>query len=217
MALFDEIPGYREAIQSEVLIRDASFLPVTETLCGFEVRPMLFEDYLALRLVRSPFLVGGEPTPADIRSFMWRLSPDYHPTAHKARRKLMRRLMDVLPPPEPILPFRWCARRWARRAVSAFGKQGELLIAIRAYVEDAFQDWPSSKSEGETVPYYSDGVAIVATLAREYGWSEDAIMRLKMKKLLQYLKEIRHHAGAKVLFNKSDLVKSRWLESQNKN
>jgi hypothetical protein len=217
MSFFDDIPGYRDAIRRESFIRDASFLPVNEKLAGFEVRPMTLSDYLSLRLIGSPFLVGGDPTPADIRGFLWRLSPQYSTNSRRARWRHMRKCRAFIPPAEPLLRFPWSLKRWAKKTVQALELQGNVLIAIRAYVEDTFQDWPSSKGQGENVSYYSDAASIVASLAREYGWTESAILALPMRRLLQYLKEIRHQGGAKVLFNRSDAIKDRYLADQNKN
>ena len=58
-----EIPGYREAVARERLARDASFMPVTETVAGFELVPMTLRQYLILSLMRSPLLTGDTPGP----------------------------------------------------------------------------------------------------------------------------------------------------------
>jgi hypothetical protein len=218
VSLLDEIPGYREAVQRESFVRDSAFQPVTESLCGFEVRQMAFRDYLALRLIGSPFLVGGEPKPQDVRAFLWRMSPTYH-TGHGswwARQRIMRRCRAMLPPAHPMIPTTRAANRWARRALKAVALQGELLISIRTYMADTMQDWPSGGGAGG-IAFFSDGVVIVGMVAREYHWTQDQILGCPMKLLLQYLKEIKQAHGCRVMRNPSDSVTAQYLNEQNRN
>lgn len=217
MSLIDEIPGYREAVRAESFNRDRAFIPVAENVCGFALRPMLFGDYLALRLICSPFLVGGEPAPSDIRALLWRMSPEYAASDLKKRRNLMNRCLAFLPPPEPWIKTKRSLKRWAEKTVKALELQGKIILGLKSYVDAACQDWPGTNSGAvDAVHYYSDGASIIAMIAREYGWSESSILALPMSRLLQYVKEIKSQAGAKVLFNPSDIYRQRYAESLNK-
>lgn len=154
MSLLDSIPGYRDAVERESFIRDAAFLPITQNLCGFEVRQMTLEDFLAFRILKSPFLVGGEPTEADARAFLWRMSPTYQEGNLRARRRVMRKCLAFLAPREPIIQTKRSMRRWAARTVKALELFGNVLIAIREYIGDSLQDWGSHRQAGESVAYF---------------------------------------------------------------
>ena len=70
MTLCDQIPGLREAIEAEQHIRDTSFLPLPESVCGFDVKPLTLRHVLMLGAVGSPFMRGGHPMPHDIGAFL---------------------------------------------------------------------------------------------------------------------------------------------------
>lgn len=70
MTLTDQIPGLREAIEAEQHIRDTSFLPLPESVCGFDVKPLTLRHVLMLGAVGSPFIRGGNPLPSDIGAFL---------------------------------------------------------------------------------------------------------------------------------------------------
>ena len=59
--------------------------------------------------------------------------------------------------------------------------------------------------------------SLVDTLAREYGWAEQAILSLPMSALFQYVRVIVSRNDSKTpQFNKlTDAAKNRWLESVN--
>lgn len=206
---------YAEAVRRENYVREVAPHGLNENLCGFEVRPMKFIDFLALRLVRSPFLVGGDPDPKSVRAFLWRMSPEYSPDDLSARRKFMKRCRAFLPPDPPLIPIPWLMRRWAKRKLAALDLFGRLLKEIRVYASDMLQDWGSSKQQGNGVPYISNEVEIVGMIAREYKWSRKDILNLEMPVLLQHVKEIRMANGQKATFNPSDRFTFEWLKKRN--
>ena len=217
---------YAEAVRRENWVRESAPHGLTENLCGFEVRQMTFLDFLALRLVRSPFL-GGEFAPeakrenrdflvAAVRQFLWRLSPTYTPKNGMDRARFMRRCRVFLPPLPPLFKTDRALARWAKREVAALAKLGEVLKAIREYVSDTLQDWGASKGKGG-ITYISNEVEIVGMIAREYKWSRKDILALEMKILLQHVKEIRMANGQKASFNRSDEISFKWLNERNRN
>ena len=207
--LVELIPGYRAAVDTEQLSRDASFLPITETVGGFELRPLTLRDYITLRMMRSPLICGGTPSPGQLAAFLWLLSPSHRPGltlgAFLNRRLFLRRCKYFLPSSNR-------ADRPERMANAA-----RLLVAIRAYVEEAFQDRPPTKARGWIEDYYSDAAALCGMLAREYGWSEKAVLDMPMKRIFQYLNEIKAANGSKSpLCNPSDRIKSEFMAKINR-
>jgi hypothetical protein len=196
------IPGYQAALEREALVRDASFLPVTETVAGFECVPMTLRHFITLRMMRSPFLFGTTPSPEDIAAFLWLLSPAYKPGTSLRTRWNRRRLIV----------------KTAAKLSTATGA-AKLVHAIRDYVEDSLQDMqPIGEPVGCVhVAHFSDAAAMCASFGREFGWAEEAILQMPMKRLLQYTKEMRTaHGGKTPLCNPSDRVRSEWMETLNK-
>lgn len=218
-----DIPGYKDALEREALVRDASFLPVTERVAGHELVPMTLRHFLILRVMRSPFLFGGTPTPEQLGAFLWLLSPHYSHRltliARWHRSRIMRKLRKLLLPVAPLWHTKRNSARHERRIKLALFRAYELVTGLRDYVEENLQDMqPHGTPVGSVlVEHYSDGAAICATFAREYGWSEEAVLSLPMSRLLQYTKEIRLHHGTKTpLCNPSDAVRAKWMEDQNR-
>jgi len=212
-----EIPGYKEAVAAERLAREVSFLPITETVAGFELVPMTLRQYLVLSLMKSPLLMGQTPGPGNLLDFLWLLHPNYNPKGGRHKRQLVRRLRRCIPPVGAIWDFEWLKAKRQRRIDLAVYRLTKLVVGLRNYVSETLQDWqPSNIPEGTVqIDHYSDGAAICATFAREYGWSQETTLNMPMKQLLQYLKEIKTHNGSKIpLCNPSDRIKAKWLEEQ---
>jgi len=206
-----ELPAYRDAVGREGFVREAAFQEVTENVAGFECRPLRLRDYLALRATQHPLLIGGEVSPGQLLGFLWLLSPGYDPSAARLRKKFYRR-SGLVPPKKPLLRLPGLMRLWRWRTLSVLERAGEVLSAARAYIDEALQDWPGSTMQGQDAVYYGEGVAICARLGREYGWAEDLVLDLPMKRVLQYVKEIVSlDRGPAALANPSDQVKADFI------
>src|ERR1044071_529743 len=213
-----DIPGYREAVAKERLAREASFMPITETVGGFELVSMTLRQFLILSTMRSPLLTNETPTPIDLATFLWLLNPHYTPWGGFHRWLMLRKLRRCVTPPTPLWTSKRITARHERRVNLALFRAAKLVEAVRGYVVETLQDWqPSNSPSGVVmVDHYSDGVAICAAMAREYHWSQEEVLNLPMKRLLQYLKEIRVHNGSKIpLCNPSDHIRAQWLEQVN--
>lgn len=202
-----QVPAIREAVEKQDLVRDVSFLGLTETIGGIEVLPMSFRHVLWLELKRSPFIGHGQLTPAtlveDLAAFMKIVSP-FHP--------LNRRRFNG-----------WRQRRYLRRVGQM--KLDVALKDIRDYVGEAFMDAPSGGTSGEVkASYYSTGAAWVHRLCKNYnGLNPDpgvypSAIDLPLKVGFQMLKLLKQDDYAKAgkmcpLFNPSDDVTMRHLET----
>ena len=184
--LFQIIPGLRDAVEQETTVREAAFLSVTETVCGFECLPFTPLHYSMLDCSGSPFVHGGVPMAEDVAVFLWCVSPGFDPSARLRRWHFTRRTRGL--------------------------DYETAVMAIRAYIDDAFADAPGTKG-GHTPSYYSGTAAMVDLLAGQYGWPERDILRLPFKRVFQYARCIRARFEERpIFFNRSDKVIADWQE-----
>jgi hypothetical protein len=212
----DDIPRYRDAVEKEQAVRDAAFLPVCESIAGFDVQPLTLLDYIVLRRIKSPLIADLKTSPEQLAQFLWRLNPDYQPTPCRAKKKFMRRCRQFFPPDR-----RWflTKRRWRRKVREQYYNFSATLKAAREFMAETMMDRPAIKSSmvGQDEPeYFSDAASLCALFAREYKWAEEQTLSRPLKRIFQYLNEIKRHNGSKVLFNPSDRVKADWLLEVNR-
>lgn len=175
----DAAAEYRAAVERETATREAVFLGLPEQVGGYLLRPFTPLDYTTLHLIGSPFITGGQATPADVWQFLWHQSVRFHP---KSR---------VL-------------RTWHRWTLYWHPDYQSLLVGCRHYVAEALSELPGGSGK-QSKSYYSFLASVIDCLASEYGWTRDVIMRLPFKELCQYLKAIRRRKDPKaILFNASD-------------
>ncbi len=195
-----EVPGYADAVARESLIRDSSFLSVTETVRGFELVQMTVGHFIALKLTRSPLLTDGKASLSDLCAFLWLLNPRYRP------RGLRRWLF-----------LRRCRAQFCGDSFEHAQEAAEILSACVEYVNETFQDCGGSKSGPREKRFYSDAVCMIDLLASEYGWSDDMILGKSLKRVFQFCKRIKQrNSKSQVLFNPSDRILFDWVAVQEK-
>jgi hypothetical protein len=211
-----DIPGYASAIVRERFVRDAAFLGVTETVAGFELRPMTLRHLLLLRVVNSPLLRDETPSPIELAQFFWMTSAEYS-LDDAARERFIKRCLKFTPP----APQYFETRRWRRRFNRAMFEMAEALAAARAYIAEAMMDRPASQpSIGYTPEYYSSVAWWVGLF--EHRYTAEQILDMPLKVLYQYLNEIKDRASAgskkkPVFCNPSDKVRGEWIAASNRN
>lgn len=208
----------RAAREREQLARSASLLPVTESIGGFDVLPLTLTHLVMLRVAKSPLLSGAHlPSPGDLAAFLWILSPEFTTAPGPARERFFKRCRsEFMPVRKPWLRTRLAMIIWQRKEDDRLARAAELINAARAYVEEAFQDAapPGEKSQARK-EYFANEIGTCAWLAREFGWSEENIMAMPYKRILQYRKEIERDRGSKTpQFNPSDAVVAKWQREQ---
>ena len=87
---------------------------------------------------------------------------------------------------------------------------GPVIGKIRDYVDVTFQDAPG----GSDGPRYVGWLAsVVDTVASEYGWPEDVIINMPLRRLFQYCKRIRMRLDPNaIMFNPSDEFRTKHLK-----
>lgn len=205
------IPGLREAIERETQKREFDFLGAPELLCGIEVMPLSIRRLLRLQAVGSPFLytAATDVDPSDVAMFFWSLSPNYE------RAMMIRQSCELVSMSLGSFAFDHIRQRFVRRLRKL--KLDESSAACRQFVADAFEDAPGSSGvDGPT--YYGWPAGYVGLLATEYGWTEDEILDLPLRRLWQHVRRLTlRHDGSATLFNPSDKVRGAWLREQNQN
>jgi hypothetical protein len=219
-SLLELIPGYAAAIEAEQLVRDAAFYPVPELVGGFKCRPMTLTDYMILRTSKNPLLYGQVPTPEQLAAFLWLLSPEYRPTDLKGRAKFLKRCRKhFMPPPyRALLNTKRAQARQLVRVQRATAIFDAVVKAALDYVAETLQDRPPRAATIVfEADYFSDAAGLCAQFARQYGWSEQAVLAMPLKRIFQYLNEMQQHSGSKKpLCNPSDQVRADWLRAANR-
>lgn len=204
-----------EAIAAEKVSREAAFLhsekfPLHENIAGFPAVPLCLFHCDLLRMMSSPFMPPFDtPTPRQTADFLWVVSPGFNRKSSGLGRfwkwlhyRKCRKFDSIAPKILALTPEnnRLARRFWENRWGTALARHTIAVVAIREFVNEAFNDRPSphASADGINEPdYYSDFAAIAATLMRNYhGLDYHEIMFMPMKVIYQFLKEIHEHAAA---------------------
>jgi hypothetical protein len=220
------IPGYARAILQERTVRNAAFLGITESVGPFEVLPMTLRHWMLLQVIGSPLMRErtsddpAVPRPDQLQEFLWVLSPHFRPGDVKAKAAHDRKCRKTFYPPRylPLLNTAGAQRRHERKCQERLTIAAEIINAARAYVTETMQDRPPvAATLGFQADYFSDAAFFCARIGREYGWSQEETLEMPLKRLFQYLNEIKQWNGSKIpLCNPSDQVRSNWMREVNK-
>lgn len=214
----EELPLYGAALARERSERSAAFVGGPEFLMGVPVLPLSSNHISILRDLPSPFLAGGRPTADDVCAFLWIVSPSF------ARASAARDGLEPFAPRIAGWLFRRAHRVFFRRIkklpfmrVSASGFESPVTDAICRYVDRAMADAPGERSVcgGISAEYYAAQVGLVASVAAAFGWSEDAILAMPLRRLNQYCRWIamRNSDGSFHPINRSDRVRREEIEA----
>jgi hypothetical protein len=198
-------PGYAEASERERLVRDASFLELTESVGGFELKPMSLRAYLVLRLAGCPLLYGEAPTPKQLRQFLLVLSPKWEGMrgmgvmAGWRRWRFFARCWWFMPPRRPLLRTRRAMRRWQRRCELRWPKAEGVIAEAVEYMAETMMDRPGRGKGGPAPSYYSDVCFWWGVLGRHgYVMTRDQVLDTPLKILFQCIREITEAEGGTV-------------------
>ena len=200
MGLIDDIPGYREAIETEGARRELAYLAFPEIVCSLPVLPLTIEHVAILAQLDIEILTGeGVLDAGALELFLWVLSPSF--TVAKGFARTARRTRHT---------WRfWRAKR--RHGIEV------LAAGVNAYIAEAFADSPPSRGGPASAPYASWIASKVDFFATEYGWSLRDIMALPVKVAFQQDREMARRMNPKIiLFNGSDRFRTQWLAERNK-
>ena len=214
-----DIPGYAESVIKERLVRDASFIGITESLGPFEVVPLTLRHWIILRLVRNPLVTSGTPSPDDVVNFLWLLSTSFSSTSKTAKRRFERRCRKLFFPPRymALLNTKKSRARFEVKCEKRLIQAAKIIDAIRVFVAESMQDRPPvPKTIGFEADHYSDAAYFCSLFGREFGWSQDETLNTPIKRVYQYLNAIKDYRGSPIpLCSPADSVKAKWLRGLN--
>ncbi len=176
---------------AEATRREEAFAGQPHTVCGLLLRGITAYDLLILHGIGNPFLAGGERTAGSIAQFFAYL---------------------VVEPPRG-----WWGRRRFFRRVSRL-RYADTCAEIESYVDRFFADGPKG---GDGAPGRPAGTCFLAPLvvaiACETGWTEEAILSMRLDRLFQYQKELERRRQGREFkdYSESDGVLSEFLADYN--
>lgn len=201
-----------------MLVRDAAFLPVTESIAGFEVTQMTLLQWGILRVAQNPLLYGGTPSPLELSQFLWVLNPGWN-VAGRGRRSFLKACRKrFMMPVRPWLKTPWAMKRWRRLAAAKLWQAREVIGACRRYLDETFQDRPPSNPnlKGFQPSYYSDLAYFCGVIASKFPQDDATILRKPVKQVFQLLRIIDQMNGSEVpLGNRSDGIVCDFLAKEN--
>lgn len=215
MGLFKTIPKLRAAVDDENRMRDAALIGLPDRIGPFTVRLMTLEDYITLRLIRNPFVVGGLPSSEAVNEFLKRMMLDAGWLARQQRVRLCRRLRF---PSRPLLRTPKSTRKWVKLCKRTVRRLRIISRLIEAYVAESIQDWPSEREWlAEEISVYGIGVSFCSVMLREYDWPFEKTLKTPLKVLMQCFKEVQQSKGRRVFNSRSRDIINDWLLERNRN
>jgi hypothetical protein len=223
------IPGYLAAIIRERVVRDAAFLNLTESIGPFEAVPMTLRHWMLLRNMGSPLVRQGEgarvPDPDELRDFLWVVNPQFKPSGleteeqRRAKMAFRKHCRKVFYPPNYLALWntKRAQARHERKCKQRLEVAAAIIDAAKAYVAETMQDRPPQQlTIGFEPEYYSDAAFYCARFGREYGWSQEETLGTPLKRIWQYLNEMKRYYDSKIpLCNPSDSVRAAWMREVN--
>lgn len=186
--MFADIPGYRDAVEREQSLRENAFIDIEEQICGVDITPLNLRQWSILAAIGNPFIKGGDFGAADAAMFLWAISPEYSPQKKK-RDDFIKRIAKI--------------------------DYAETIKAIAKYLDNAFFDAPRS-GKGDSGSIATFTACVIHRLASTYGWSENQILAIPLKRVWQYLRLIKRDDSPGSCFgNPSDEIRAEWLRKVN--
>ncbi len=210
-----------QAMAEEQLVRDTALFGLRGRIGAHEVLPVTLEHYMLLKVALSFLPPYRDATADQLCQFLWALNPEFSPTNRKGRQRFVRACRYFFPPRVPFLKTLRAIIKWKQRTTESIRQLDALTRQAQDYMEQELQDRPRRTPSKNPAPdYYSDAISIIGTLAREYGWSAEKILKLPMKVVFQLQNEIAEYRAAvhgmtPTICNPSDRIKDQYLVQLN--
>lgn len=199
--IFDQLPGYKEAVERERESRDFVLMGLPYGICGVDIRVLTLGDLLALMAMRHSYIAGGFIRRTDVATFLWFLSPRYV---------------------QPDSARGWFYNHKVKRARARFIRMVRKLDFSKArheiheYLDLCFLDAPGSDGVGRA-PTTSWLATATHVIASRYGWTRSEIRSIPLPEFYQLLRKITTaDDSTTLLFNRwSDPIKDQFLNDLN--
>lgn len=194
---------YRAAVR---IRRAGAFCDAPEYVLGIEVLPLSPATFSMLLATESHFVVGGLPTEADVRNYVWFHSRLY---AHCGVRTWPLRKRAALWRLDAMLKQAWRRPlRWCGHGPSIHRYHAALVLAItqiRHLVDQAFADAPSASGRPGK-PVATMEAQLIHRFAEAYGWSPDRTRTAPLRRLFQLDRCIAASRGVDVADEGEDRI-----------
>jgi hypothetical protein len=181
--------------------RCADFVDYAPVVCGLVLHPITLRSYTRLIVFESAFTTEAAVTVEEIINFVWIHHPAFSQFAREEKAAVSRHVYRALHPRFPHLNqfFRLVALhpryRWVHRFTSPTA--GERLAAsaaeIRRLLAEALRDFPRSAGNDTPSPVPLPA-HMLNTLRRGLDLTFSEIEQMPLRRLLQHLRELIHHA-----------------------
>lgn len=173
-----------------------------ETVVGIVCRPLTLKTHSLLLAHRSAFLLGGQPTEADVRNYLWFHSPIYTDSScpdwqAKKKQALARFELIAMKP--------W--RRWLLMRPDVNHYAAMLALAatdIRALRDFHFMD--ASAGDGRAAPCASLHAQFVASFAAAFGWLPEYTENIPLRKIFQLDRAMAKSRGMELRESEEDML-----------
>lgn len=193
MNLCDKIPGYRDALEREAVVRESAFVQEYEWIDDIRVRPLTLRKITFLTQLQLPAVECFAMSSAEVAQFIWVVSEEFDSRSW----------------------FRRVAKRAQILTALFTTGAGKLFKGVEEYLNQSFQDAPGAKeiTTGQPTCWIAQRVHRIAA---QYGWTINEILNLPVKTVLQLEREMAIEFGGKPIFiNPSDSVRTEYLQSLN--
>lgn len=173
-----------------------------EEVVGIVCRPLTLKTHSLLLAHRSEFLLGRQPTEADVRNYLWFHSPLYADSSCADWKEKKRQALSRF---EFIATKPW--RRWVflKPDVNHYAAMLALAVTdIRALIDFHFMD--ATAGDGRAAPCASLHAQFVAAFASSFGWSPEYTENLPLRKVFQLDRAMAKARGMELREAEEDML-----------
>ena len=202
------IPGWLDAVKEESEAHELAFASPYDVVCGFPVRRLSLVDMCRMAQLGNPFFGNKWPSLAKMEISL----------ALKRQAAELVAYQDI----GYRLPFGMMApihRRRFRRIRNKVEKIDplELYSEIIGYFERTFTDQlgADKRKSGEEPSAWSNVVEYIDLLGNEYGWTENHVINMPYRQLIQIIRKVISRTNPKAIMPKrSDAIIAEYLREK---
>ena len=171
-----------EAVRVQTRNRLRSFVGLPDTILGRDIGHLTLRGLTYLELAGNIFICGSNTASSNAElhahaiKLFWVCAPGYAPLSARGAPRAMRKFE------KHFLRF---------NAATVIGAAQDFIE--QTFMENGIfaQKNGGGKKHGKEVPQFCNAAFYIALLAKEFGWDEEKIWDLPMRRILQYANQIR--------------------------
>ena len=171
-----------EAVRVQTRNRLRSFIDLPDTILGRDVGHLTLRGLTYLEIAGNIFVCGSDSLPTDAElhahaiKLFWVCAPEYAPLSARGAARAMRKF----------------EKHFLRFSAATVANAAHDFIA-QTFMESGIfaQEKLEGEKHGKKIPECCSAAFYIALLAKEFGWAEEKILELPMRRILQYANQIR--------------------------